>query len=107
MGDCTQIKEDVLQLAHSALVVCHTAVCVGDPFGSTNAFLHYNEAIDSYYVSGISLTHGEAGSRHHISTFAAGQTEVSRGIPLDDCPCDTANYDRVPTFVGHDFVRVV
>jgi hypothetical protein len=46
----------------------------GYQFGATGAF--YAQGIDGYYVDGISLTHGGAGSRQHIWTFAAGLTEV-------------------------------
>ena len=72
-------------------------------FGSTSAFYRYTQGIDSYYVEGISLTHGAAGRRQHIWTFAGGITEVSSSLPDHDCPCDTGNYDRVPAFVGNDF----
>ena len=72
-------------------------------FGATNAFLYYTRGIESYYVDGISLTHGRTGRRQHIWTFAAGATEVSTSFPDLDCPCVTANYDRVPAFIGNDF----
>ena len=71
-------------------------------FGGTDAFAYYTQGIDSFYVDGVSLTHGSAGRRQHIWTFAAGATEVSISVP-SNCPCDTANYDRVPTFVGNDY----
>ena len=44
----------------------------GYQFGSTGAFSSYAEGIDSYYVEGVSLTHGVAGRRQHIWTLAAG-----------------------------------
>ena len=75
-------------------------------FGSTGAFWSYNilgQGIDSYYVEGISLTHGAARRCQHIWTFAGGITEVSSSQPDHACPCDTGNYDRVPAFVGNDF----
>ena len=75
----------------------------GYQFGSTSAFFRYTRGIGSYYVEGVSLTHGSAGSRQHIWTFAAGATEVGTLYPFDRCPCDTHNYDRVPAFVGDDF----
>ena len=77
----------------------------GYQFGATVAFLHYAEGIDSYYVDGISLTHGGAGSRQHIWTFAAGLSEMDTGFLSNRCPCDTHNYDRVPAlnFIGNDF----
>ena len=75
----------------------------GYQFGATSAFYCYSEGIDSYYVDGISLTHGGAGRRQHIWTFAAGVTEVSSSYPTSDCPCDTGNYNRVPAFVGNNY----
>ena len=84
----------------------------GYQFGVTGVFWAYanrNQGIDGYYVDGVSLTHGGAGSRQHIWTFAAGISEVdprSSFIPFR-CPCDTHNYDGVPAFIGDDFfVRV-
>ena len=75
----------------------------GYQFGATSAFYPYTKGIDSYYVQGISLTHGVAGRRQHIWTFAAGLSEVSSSFPSETCPCDTSRYDRVPAFVGNDF----
>ena len=75
----------------------------GYQFGATSAFFRYTRGIGSYYVEGVSLTHGSAGSRQHIWTFAAGATEVGTLYPFDRCPCDTHNYDRVLAFVGDDF----
>jgi hypothetical protein len=73
----------------------------GYQFGVTDAFYSSNEGIDSYYVDGVSLTHGGAGRRQHIWTFASGLRE----IPGDmyNCPCDTGNNDLIPEFVGNDF----
>ena len=48
-----------------------------------------------------SLLHGRC---RHIWTFAAGLTEVSNSIPInEDCPCDTSSYDCVPIFVGDNY----
>ena len=74
----------------------------GYQFGVTSAFHSSTRGINSIYVDGISLTHGGAGNRQHIWTFAAGRTEV--GSNSHDCPCDfISNYDRVPAFVGNDY----
>ena len=62
----------------------------GYQVGSTNAFFYSDRGIDSYYVSGVSLTHGGAGNRQHIWTFAAGISEVRSGILDEGCPCDRA-----------------
>ena len=77
----------------------------GYQFGFTNVFYRTSERqdIDSYYVDGISLTHGGAGSRQHIWTFAAGLTEVTTDFPNEACPCDAASSSIVPRFVGNDY----
>jgi hypothetical protein len=79
----------------------------GYQFGATDTFWGYvdqNQGIDGYYVDGVSLTHGGAGSRQHIWTFAAGLTEVDTYAILLPyrCPCDTHN-SLVPAFIGDDF----
>ena len=75
----------------------------GYQFGATSAFYQYTRGIDSYYVEGISLTHGGTGSRQHIWTFAAGVTEVGTSFLSEICPCDAHNYNRAPAFVGDDY----
>ena len=77
----------------------------GYQFGVTSAFyayIHMSRGINDYYVDGVSLTHGVAGNRQHIWTFAAGLTEAN----IDsghDCPCDASRFDHVPTFIGNDY----
>ena len=75
----------------------------GYQFGVTSAFFFSVEGIDSYYMDGVSLTHGVAGRCQHIWTFASGLTEVSSSYPFEDCPCDTSSYSAVPAFVGTDY----
>ena len=77
----------------------------GYQFGVTDAFRDSNQGIDSYYVDGVSLTHGIAGSRQHIWTFASGLFEIlpSPDFVSNTCPCDTSRYDLVPAFVGDDY----
>jgi hypothetical protein len=71
--------------------------------GATGAFGHGLRDIDSYYVEGISLTHGATDRRQHIWTFAAGASEVTSIVSNFGCPCDTAPPNRVPAFVGNDY----
>ena len=75
----------------------------GYQVGSTNAFFYSDRGIDSYYVSGVSLTHGGAGNRQHIWTFAAGISEVRSGILDEGCPCDRAAPSIVYSVVGNDY----
>ena len=75
----------------------------GYQFGGTGAFDLDSRDIDSYYVDGISLTHGASGSRQQFWTFAAGASEVTTIYPNFGCPCDTAPPSVVPAFVGNDY----
>ena len=77
-------------------------------FGATGAFANaYRADIDGDYVDGVSLTHGDAGSRQHIWTFAAGISEVDKtaSFRIFSCACDTAlaSRYRVPAYVGNDY----
>ena len=82
--------------------VCGRAI--GYQYGSTEAFsFDAVERIDSYYVYGVSVTHGCP--RNHIWTFAAG---LSEGV-IDqqwNCPCSNPGHpDNVlpPSFVGNNY----
>ena len=78
----------------------------GYQFGSNSAFGYspQDPDIDSRYVDGVSLTHGAAGSRQHIWTFAAGLSEVPTAYYNDYCPCDSpSRHASIPTFVGNDY----
>ena len=73
----------------------------GYQFGGPDAFYRHTEGIDSYYVDGVSLTHGGAGSRQHIWTFAAGLSEhlMNALFVSNQCPCDVHDDDLVPAFI--------
>ncbi len=75
----------------------------GYQVGSTSAFLVSTRGIDSYYVDGVSLTRGSAGSRQHIWTLASGISEVTTMLRNRTCPCDTGPPSRVPAFIGNDY----
>ena len=60
-------------------------------------------SIDSYYVDGVSLTHGRP-PRSHIWTFAAALDEVHSNSWV--CPCtrpDLGFTGSVPPFIGQDY----
>ena len=67
-----------------------------------------NASIEQPYVSGVSLTHGLAGRRSHIWTFAAAGSD---GVPLTlitpfNCGCSNANLNwthATPEYVGNDY----
>ena len=73
--------------------------------GSPDAFypgISEGRTIDSYYLDGISITHGSP--RQHIWSFAASPTETYT-LPNRICPCShTGIQDRnPPSFVGNDY----
>ena len=73
-------------------------------FGINVAFYLSERAIDSYYVDGLSLTHGAPGSRQHIWTFASGLfTGNDSQFQQSQCPCDNGNTYPSPHFVGNDY----
>ena len=65
---------------------------------------------DAAYVSGVSVTHGPAGSRQHIWTFAAAlgeqdHTDTER-YRRSNCPYTNASVTwpyQVPSFIGNDY----
>ena len=75
----------------------------GDPtaFGAYIAFTP-GASIDDYYLDGLTLTHGQNGSRQHIWSFINGLSENRRGS--DACPCAPfASGITSPSFVGSNY----
>ena len=91
----------------------YSRVCgrvVGYQYASPDAFEAFARggatSIDSYYVDGVSLTHGQS-PRQHIWTFAAALGEGYTDA-LVICPCiqsgRTLNFTGViPPFIGQDY----
>ena len=83
--------------------VSYSQVCgrvIGYQYGHTDAIysaLHHS--IDSYYVDGISITHGSP--RQHIWTLMGGYIET--GTDTWFCPCNNGSIASVPSFVGDDY----
>ena len=100
VGGCTSTTFSIGDLRIPYSRVCGRIR--GYQFGVTDAFYSSFEGIDSHYVDGVSLTHGGAGSRQHIWTFASGLREI-RANAINNCPCDTGRNDLIPEFVGNDF----
>ena len=80
--------------------------------GSTDAFsVSFGRNlldIEGSYLDGVSLTHGPAGSRQHIWSFAAALYETDP-IYVTDYVCECTNtdvsgpYNEAPPFVGNDY----
>ena len=82
--------------------VCGRAI--GYQVGSTDAFNIYGNvvSIDSYYVFGVSITHGSP--RTHIWTLAAGVSQSSNSVFASyDCPCSNPSSPVAPSFVGNNY----
>ena len=80
----------------------YTSVCgrvIAYQISTPDAFesLTTEEGIDSIYVDGVSLTHGDP--REHIWTFAAAVDEVFSRIRNDR----EHNNNNIPSFVGEDY----
>ena len=78
---------------------------LGYQLSTPDAFRSSSRSIDTYYLDGVSLTHGSP--RQHIWSFAGGLDEENSapGLPTDTCPCVTgsANENLIPSFVGQNY----
>ena len=85
--------------------VSYSQVCgrvIGYQYGHTNAiYSALSYSINSYYVDGISITHGSP--RQHIWTLMGGFDETGTGADTRFCPCNTGSIASVPSFVGDDY----
>ena len=90
------ISYDVYNLRYS--FVCGRAV--GYAYSGSRAFVT-SSAIDSAYVSGLSITYHIRGKRKHIWTFAAGYRET--GSHPYNCPCARSPGSNPPCFVSNNF----
>ena len=83
--------------------VPYTKVCGrarGYQYRFTPAFAIYGQrALDSYYVTGLSVTYGSP--QNHIWTFAAGASQNS----FNNCPCSASSYlgHAAPPFVQENY----
>ena len=61
--------------------------------------------LEDVYIEGVSLTHGAAGSRQHIWTFAAALVEIG-GPAFWICSCTDTNASwpySIPSFIGNNY----
>ena len=85
-------------------------------YGTTDAFflsiIQGPRTIEQEYLGGVSLTHGNAGSRKHIWSFAAAISEVTTDTYFDvyrrpqKCACTDTTKSwpySTPSFVGDDY----
>ena len=84
----------------------YSQVCgriIGYQYGNPHGFYPYHRSrysIDSYYIDGISVTHGQS-PRQHIWTFAAGWSESDNS---GSCPCGSPTSDAtIPPYMGNNY----
>ena len=77
----------------------------GYQYRSTDAFSHHfggnHDDINSYYVDGVSITHGYP--RQHVWTFASGLSDTYSNHPQFMCPCAQGSTQSVQPFVGDHY----
>lgn len=60
--------------------------------------------IESVYLDGVSITHGSAGSRQHVWSFASAVGDVGEFSPSLICDCSSSNVWPFNTgFIGNDY----
>ena len=102
-GSCDSATYGVNAMEYSQVCGRIIAYQIGTPAAFFSA-LRRNVSIDSWYLEGISLTHGSP--RQHIWSFAATPSETYHVTPSDPslCPCsNTAVTYSTPSFVGNDY----
>ena len=106
---CVLIATSCTSIVYPSRNIQYSKVCGrvrAYQYSATLAFAHYHNrgtTIDSNYVGGMSITHGES-PRKHIWTFAAAVDETRSDHNV--CPCtktDTPYTGRVPPFIGNDY----
>ena len=102
-GACDSVMYSNSHGEYSQVCGCITGYQYGQSVGL--GFFHYTwqgYSIDSYYVGGISVTHGRS-PRQHIWTFAAGIDETDTP---SSCPCGTTSHNQqayVPPYIGNNY----
>ena len=76
---------------------------IGYQLSTPDAFNGAGQSIDTYYLDGVSVTHGSP--RQHIWSFAGGLDEGNTFYRYAPCPCVTGstNRNRIPSFVGQNY----
>ena len=76
----------------------------GDPvaFG-TYTYHTFDNSVNDYYLDGLTLTHGQNGSRQHIWSFVNGLSEDRTNA--DGCPCApfASSNINIPSFIGSNY----
>ena len=104
-----QYSASCSSLSYSSNGLQYGKVCgrvIGYQLGSTDVFDNLQLDIDSAYVDGVSITHGNP--RTHVWTYAAGEFDyLGSGNELWSCPCLLAGSGFIPqtppSYVGNNY----
>ena len=84
--------------------VCGRIIAYQQGYSGAFDSLTYGSSIDYDYVAGVSLTHGNVGSRQHIWTFAAAAGETDHFGSRYVCDCSNSDvWPHSTGFVGDDY----
>ena len=104
---CDSVFYPVLGRTYSSVCGRVLAYQRGVGAGFYAALYDGRNTTESAYVSGVSVTHGPAGSRQHIWTFAATLDEQDPQFDgRYNCPCTNTDVTwpyQVPSFIGNDY----
>ncbi len=99
VGSCDSVVYDTSGVGYDQ--VCGRII--GYQYANPHGFYPYHTfqySIDTYYVDGMSVTHGEL-PRKHIWTFAAGFSERDG---VGSCPCGSLTIvANIPPYVGNNY----
>ena len=98
---CTRTHPRCSSITFPTHGATYTKVCGrarGYQYSTNEAFLRGGNSLDSYYVDGLSVTHGSP--RKHIWTFAVGHTKLTNTNA--NCPCNRGG-TAAPSIVGNNY----
>ena len=93
---CTSVVYPTNGVSYSRVCGKIRAIQDSHPAGFRPYMQRHTLTLEDSYVDGVSLTHGPAGSRKHIWTFATSYSD-------NEMQCSCSDSRKVPSFVGHDF----
>ena len=105
--ECDSVTYSVHGRTYSSVCGRILAYQRGVAYAFYNALIYNLGTIDTAYLSGVSLTHGPAGSRQHIWSFVGARYEQDPDYYTDwNCPCTNTNISwpyQVPSVINNNY----
>ena len=106
-GECDSVTYSVHGRTYSSLCGRILAYQKGVAGAFHNVIAYNLGTIEEAYLSGVSLSHGPAGSRQHIWSFVGAYYEQDPNyLTYLNCPCSNSNIfwpHLVPLFINNDY----